>query len=118
MPLFEFEYYDDDGKKHIFEEFYPIGYDFSDVKSPDGKFKANKLISSGITSAFGLTNAQKKAGTTKNRVDTANFMKLQREKRKKEYAPGTRQHESNELWTGTEGTDGVTEMPISKKPGE
>ena len=73
-----------------------------------------KLPPTGISSGEGLTLNQKKAGTTKKRVEMGKFMKDQRTVRQKSYEPGTRQHDSNEIWTGTEGTDGITQTPISK----
>jgi hypothetical protein len=39
-------------------------------------------------------------------------MKGQREVRKKTYGADTREGQSNELWTGKEGLDGVTSLPI------
>lgn len=56
---------------------------------------------------YGLTASQKSAGTTKKRVEMGQFMHDQKNKRKKEHAPGTREHDSNELWLGNEFKNGV-----------
>lgn len=115
MARYDFEYNDENGVRHVFEANYPINYDFTTVKSPCGNYVAKKLDNFSFASKFGLTRKQKEAGTTSKRVEMGEFMKEQRKKRKNAYEPGTRQHESNELWTGTEGSDGVTETPITKK---
>jgi hypothetical protein len=118
MPRYDFEYYDDSGQRHVFEDICSVNYDFSSKKSPCGKYDAIKLPPTGVISANGLTLNQKKAGTTKKRIEMGKFMREQRTVRKKNYEPGTRQHDSNEIWTGTEGTDGVTQMPINNEKKE
>ena len=42
-------------------------------------------------------------------------MKDQKNVRKKNYAPDTREAKSNEIWLGKEGLDGITQLPIDKK---
>ena len=63
----------------------------------------------------GLTANEKKFGTTNNRRQMADFMKDQKNVRKKNYAPDTREAKSNEIWLGKEGLDGITQLPIDKK---
>jgi hypothetical protein len=60
----------------------------------------------------GLTANEKRIGTTKKRKEMGEFMKGQREVRKKTYGADTREGQSNELWTGKEGLDGVTSLPV------
>jgi len=115
MPLYLFEYYDEDKKRHEFQDFLNISDDFNNVKSPCGNFNAKKIISNSIASNYGLTAAEKDKGTTKQRSEYSKFMREQKQIRKKTYAPGTRENNSNEIWTGKEGRDGVTELPIDKK---
>lgn len=106
MPLYEFEYYDDKGERQTFCEFYPISTDFSTIKSPCGNYEAKKLMAT-FAIHEGMTRAEKNAGTTKKRVEFAKYAKEQRDVRKKEAEPGTRAHDSNEIWVGNEKLDGV-----------
>jgi hypothetical protein len=55
-----------------------------------------------------------KFGTTNKRKQMADFMKDQKQVRKKSYAADTREAKSNEIWTGKEGLDGITSLPINK----
>jgi hypothetical protein len=50
---------------------------------------------------WGLTAAEKSAGTTKGRFDMGKFMKDARDKRKRQAAPDSKDKISNELWTNT-----------------
>jgi hypothetical protein len=74
MPLYEFEYSDDDGITHVFEDFYPMSQDFTAVMSPCGKYKTRKLLPSNINITEGMTANQKKSGTTKKRIEMGKFM--------------------------------------------
>lgn len=113
MPLYRFHYINENGEDFTFEELFSINEDISNIMSPCGKYKASLIIGP-FSSSEGLTARQKHAGTTKSRVDTAKYMKEKRDIRKKNYAPGTRQHDSNEIWTGTETSDGLIDVPIDK----
>ena len=62
----------------------------------------------------GLTANEKKFGTTNKRKEMAEFTKSQKEIRKQSYSPDSREAKSNELWTGKEGLDGITSLPIDK----
>ena len=62
----------------------------------------------------GLTANEKKLGTTNKRKQMAEFMKDQKTLRKKSYSADTREAKSNEIWTGKEGLDGITSLPVSK----
>jgi hypothetical protein len=44
----------------------------------------------------------------------AEFMKDQKSLRKKSYSADTREAKSNEIWTGKEGLDGITSLPVNK----
>lgn len=62
----------------------------------------------------GLTANEKKFGSTTKRKQMADFTKDQKELRKKSYSPDSREAKSNEFWTGKEGLDGITSLPIDK----
>ena len=62
----------------------------------------------------GRTANEIKFGTTNKRKQMADFMKDQKQVRKKSYAADTREAKSNEIWTGKEGLDGITSLPINK----
>jgi hypothetical protein len=62
----------------------------------------------------GRTANEIKFGTTNKRKQMAEFMKDQKQVRKKSYAADTREARSNEIWTGKEGLDGITSLPINK----
>ena len=62
----------------------------------------------------GRTANEIKFGTTNKRKQMADFMKDQKQVRKKSYAADTREAQSNEIWTGKEGLDGITSLPINK----
>jgi len=106
MPLYEFEYYDDNGDRFVFEDLFPSTADLSAIKSPCGKYDANKVPSS-FAIQEGMTRKEKVSGTTKKRREFAQHCKSVRETRKKDAAPGTREHDSNELWMGNENLKGV-----------
>ena len=53
--------------------------------------------------------------TTNKRKQMADFMKDQKNVRKQSYAADTREAKSNEIWTGKEGLDGITQLPTSRK---
>ena len=42
-------------------------------------------------------------------------MKDQKSVRKKSYDPNSREAQTNEIWTGKEGLDGITQLPVQKK---
>lgn len=82
-------------------------YDETNVSCPNCGSKNTKRLISSVGFVMGMTAAQRSSGTTSKRLDMANYMRDQRDKRKRQYAPGTKQHDSNELWTGNEIKDGV-----------
>jgi hypothetical protein len=43
------------------------------------------------------------------------FVKDQKNVRKNSYDPNSREAKSNEYWTGKEGLDGITSLPVNKK---
>ena len=63
----------------------------------------------------GLTANEKKFGTTNKRKQMAEFMKDQKQVRKNSYSADSREARSNEIWTGKEGLDGITQLPTSRK---
>ena len=115
MPLYLFEYFDDEGERHEFKDFYNFNHDFTLVKSPCGLYDAQKILSTEMAVQNGMTAAEKNQGTTKQRIEYSKFMREQKLIRKKTYDPNSREHKSNEIWTGNEGKDGVTQIPIDKK---
>lgn len=74
---------------------------------------AKRVFDTSTSIQHGLTANEKRIGTTKKRKEMGEFMKDQREVRKKTYGSNTREGQSNELWTGREGVDGVTTLPVS-----
>jgi hypothetical protein len=62
---------------------------------------------------MGMTAAEKSAGTTKQRVDYAKYVRDARDKRKRQADPNSRDAKSNELWTGSEVERGVISGPNS-----
>jgi len=61
----------------------------------------------------GLTANEKKSAQQTREM--AEFMKDQKSVRKKSYDPSSREAQTNEIWTGKEGLDGITELPVQKK---
>lgn len=43
------------------------------------------------------------------------LLKEQKNVRKQSYDPNSRESRSNEFWTGKEGLDGITSLPVDKK---
>lgn len=74
-----------------------------------------KRVYNDFTVLEGLTAQEKKFGTTTNRKNMADFVKDQKQIRKKSYDPESREAKTNELWTGKEGLDGITSLPIQRK---
>ena len=91
---------------------------FSDYKSeipcPCGNGIAKRQFND-VNVAEGLTANEKKFGSTQNRKNMADFVKDQRDVRKQSYDPESREAKTNEIWTGKEGLDGITSLPISRK---
>lgn len=108
MPTYDYEYADDNGDIHEFEQFIPLS-EFErvdEVMSPCGCYKATRIFNVPGTQN-GLTAAEKRSGTTRKRLDMAKWTRDKRVKRKKQAEPGTRDKDSNELWTGSEDLSGV-----------
>jgi len=100
------------------EKIFVIRMSFSDYKCeipcPCGKGTAKRMFSD-VNVAEGLTANEKKFGSTQNRKNMADFVKDQRDVRKQSYDPNSREAQTNEIWTGKEGLDGITSLPISRK---
>lgn len=64
-----------------------------------------------ITIHQGRTLAQKTSGASKRTIEHGKYMKDAREKRKRKYAPDSREAQSNELWVGSEVQDEVIKVP-------
>lgn len=100
------------------EKIFTVRLSFNDYKEeipcPCGKGNAKRVFNS-FTVAYGLTANEKKHGSNKNRKEMAEYVKNQREVRKSSYAPDSREAKTNELWTGKEGLDGITSLPIDKR---
>lgn len=97
---------------------YVISCSISDYK-PEIPCPCGKGIAKRIFNTFsvqeGLTAKEKQFGTTTKRKEMAEFMKDQKGIRKKSYDPTSREAKSNEIWTGKEGLDGVTSLPVTRK---
>ena len=85
-----------------------------EIPCPCGNGIAKRVFNS-FEVTNGLTANEKKFGTTNKRRDMADFMKDQKGIRKKSYDPNSREAKSNEIWTGKEGLDGVTSLPVTRK---
>lgn len=100
------------------EKIYVVRMSFDNYKEeipcPCGVGKAKRVFND-FSVNQGLTANEKKMGSNIKRKEMAEFTKYQREIRKKSYAPDTRESESNELWLGKEGRDGVTSLPVDKE---
>ena len=113
MPRYEF-------KCASAERKYTISIQISDYKPEiecpcgiDGCLA--KRVFNMVSVTNGLTANEKKFGTTTNRREMADYMKDQKKVRKNTYDPNSREAKSNDIWTGKEGLDGVTSMPIQRK---
>ena len=97
---------------------YVISCSISDYKSeipcPCGNGTAKRVFNT-FAVQEGLTAKEKQFGTTTKRKEMAEFMKDQKGVRKKSYDPKSREAKSNEIWTGKEGLDGVTSLPVTRK---
>lgn len=95
-----------------------ISLTFSDYKEvipcPCGKGTAKRVFNS-FSVQEGLTAKEKQFGTTLKRKQMSDFVKEQKNVRKQSYDPSSRESQSNELWTGKEGLDGITSLPIERK---
>ena len=113
MPRYEFQCASSERK-------YTISIQISDYK-PEIEFPCGiegcqaKRVFNMVSVTNGLTANEKKFGTTTNRKEMADYMKDQKKVRKSTYDPNSREAKSNEIWTGKEGLDGVTSMPIQRK---
>jgi hypothetical protein len=113
MPRYEYICTcDGDQKLYIvklsFSEYEP------EIPCPCGNGVAKRKFTH-VNVLHGLTANEKKFGSNKNRKDMAEFVKDQRDVRKKSYDPGSREAFTNEIWTGKEGLDGITSLPVNKK---
>jgi putative FmdB family regulatory protein len=113
MPIYDFiceKCEENKNKDFIFEAKVSIS-EKTESECPKCKKTTNKQKFASIPFSFGLTAAEKKAGTTKKRFEMGKHMKNERTKRKKESAPNSRDAISNELWTGSEVDRGVIKGP-------
>lgn len=85
----------------------------NEIPCPCGSGVAQRKFSN-FTLTYGLTANEKRSGSNVKRKEMAEFVKDQRETRKKAYSPDSREAKSNELWLGKEGQDGITSLPIDK----
>lgn len=114
MPRYEYAC-ECDGERKIFILRLPLSEYKPEVPCPCGKGTAKRVFNT-VAVREGLTANEKRIGTTPKRKEMAEFMKDQRTARKKAYGSDTREGQSNELWTGNEGRDGVTQLPVSPTP--
>jgi hypothetical protein len=115
MPRYEYSCKCDSVEKR-FTVIFSINDYKPEIPCPCGSENAiAKRVFNSFAVQEGLTANEKKHGTTPKRKQMADFMKDQKSTRKKSYASDTREARSNEIWTGKEGLDGITSLPISRK---
>ena len=97
---------------------FTISLSYNDYKPiiacPCGKGEAKRVFNS-FNVQEGLTAKEKQFGTTVKRKQMTEFVKDQKSVRKNSYDPNSREAKSNEYWTGKEGLDGITSLPVNKK---
>ena len=111
MPRYEYEC-NCNGERKTFVLRISISEYKEEMPCPCGNGFGKRVFDSSVSVHHGLTAEEKRIGTTKTRKEMGKFMKDQRDVRKKTYGPDTREGKSNEIWTGKEGLDGVTSLPI------
>jgi len=116
MPLYEFSCANHGSEPHVFTLQMNVSDYVSNPACPDCGEESQRVFGS-VAVQSGRTAAQKAAGTSKRTIDYGNYMKEQREQRKKNYGPNTREGQSNELWTGNEVKDGVIKGPDANHAG-
>ena len=112
MPRYEFICSCDEESK-IFVIRMNVSEYMPEVPCPCGKGIAKRKFN-GFFINHGLTANEKKSGTNPKRKEMADYVKEQKNIRKQSYAPDSREAKTNELWTGKEGLDGITSLPIDK----
>lgn len=76
--------------------------DYTDViPCPCGNGVAKRIFEN-FNTVQGRTLNQKKSGGSAKRIAASEYMKDQTNKRKQNSKPGTREHDSNEFWLGSE----------------
>lgn len=115
MPIYEYQRIDSDGTIERWEAIRSMSDRDDPIDAPSGKGKGTRVISNFGAIHFGLTATEKAVGTTPHRKEWGKYMKDNREKRKKNYSPTTREGMSNELWVGNEVKDGVIAAPNEKQ---
>jgi hypothetical protein len=115
MPIYEYEFTHEDGAIERFELMRSISARDEPAPAPSGAGFGKRIPSLPGAVIEGLTAAEKRVGTTNNRREWGKYMKDNREKRKKNYSPTTREGSSNELWVGNEVKDGVIAAPTEKQ---
>lgn len=116
MPLYEFSFCDDDGIEHQFEEFVSLA-DIEAKKpimSPCGTYEAKRLLGN-ITFIYGPTLAEKRQFVSgkrslADRKEMTQLVRQQRDERKRTAEAGSYAAQSNELWVGSEKTEGLIDQ--------
>ena len=97
---------------------FTVSLSYSDYKPeipcPCGSGEAKRIFNT-FSVQEGLTAKEKQFGTTVKRKQMTEFVKDQKNVRKQSYDPNSREAKTNEYWTGKEGLDGITSLPINKK---
>lgn len=106
MPTYEYAYEDRDAIEHRFTASMTVSEYKAEIPSPCGEYTARRVFTP-VATHLGMTAAEKTLGTTKSRKEYGNWAKDMRAKRKAQHAPGTREHDSNEIWTGGEDLKGI-----------
>jgi putative FmdB family regulatory protein len=114
MPIYQFKCSKckkNNNKDCIFEIQQSMSEYSGKAECPECGKLSKKRIFNTFAIHQGLNACEKIAGTTKQRFETGKHMKNERDKRKKNAEPGTKDAISNEYWTGTEGDRGVISKP-------
>ena len=115
MPTYDFKCLQCSEEKNKFNIKQSVSEYTGEAICPNCGTKTTCRIYTPVAVHWGLTVAEKIAGTTKQRFEMGKHVKDQRDNRKKNAEPGTREAESNEYWVGGEADKKTFTGPTEKK---
>lgn len=118
MPIYDFKCLkcsDEKNENISFAITKPVAEMPTEAECPECKSISKSRLYTPFAVHYGMTRVEKQAGTTKQRFDNGKRMRDERDKRKKQAEPGTKDAISNEFWTGTEVERGVIDTPEHMK---